>query len=69
MKNKRAEDKNNWKAEWIKGGGDELVHSLATEEEDNSHTMERNKNKVNLQRRKHRADTGKSRRDISDGHA
>ena len=30
MKNKRAEDKNNWKAEWIKGGGDEMVQSLAT---------------------------------------
>ena len=29
MKNKKAGDKNNWKAEWIKEGGSEMVQSLA----------------------------------------
>ena len=30
MKNKKAGDKNNGKAEWIKESGDGMVHSLAT---------------------------------------
>ena len=29
MKNKKAGDKNNWKAEWINKGGSEMVQSLA----------------------------------------
>ena len=30
MKSKKAGKHNNWKGEWIKGGGDEMVQSLAT---------------------------------------
>ena len=30
MKNKKAGDKNNWKTQWIKEGGNEMVQSLAT---------------------------------------
>ena len=30
MKNKKVGDNNNWKAEWIKEGGIEMVWSLAT---------------------------------------
>ena len=30
MKNKKAGDKNNWKAEWIKEGGEKMVQSLVT---------------------------------------
>ena len=30
MKNKKARDKNNWKTDWIKKGGNENVQSLAT---------------------------------------
>ena len=29
MRNKKAADKNNWKTEWIKEGGSEMVQSLA----------------------------------------
>ena len=29
MKNKKPEDKNNWKAEWTKEGGSKMVQSLA----------------------------------------
>ena len=39
MRNKKPADKNNWKTEWIKEGGSEMVQSLATlfnrEEEEN----------------------------------
>ena len=39
MRNKKAADKNNWKTEWIKEEGSEMVQSLATlfnrEEEEN----------------------------------
>ena len=30
MKNKKAGEKNNWKTEWMKEGGSEMVQSLAT---------------------------------------
>ena len=51
MKNKKTGDKNNWKAEWIREGGDEMVQSLATlfkkskRTEQNSNTRAGNKTK------------------------
>ena len=70
MKNKKARDKNDWKAEWIREGWDQMVQSLATlfkkskRTEQNSNTIAGNK--ITLQRRKQRKDTRKSKRDASD---
>ena len=69
MKNKIVGDKNNWKAQWIKKGGDEMVkcsNSIPQRREENFNTIEGNKSKVIIQRRKQREDAGKSKKDISD---
>ena len=72
MKNNKARDKSNWKSEWIEEGKNQnnaefnnLVQQNRGRQE-NSNTMDGNKNKVSLQRRKQREGTGNSKRNISD---
>ena len=72
MKNKKTGDKSNWKLEWIEEGRNQnnaefsnLVQQNRGGQE-NSDTMDGNKDKVSLQRRKQREGTENSKRNISD---
>ena len=72
MKNNKVGDKSKWKSEWIEEGRNQnnaefsnLVQQNRGGQE-NSDTMDGNKDKVSLQRRKQREGTENSKRNISD---
>ena len=75
MKNNKAGDKSNWKSEWIEEGKNQnnaefsnLVQQNRGRQE-NSNTMDGNKNKVSLQRKKQREGTRKSKRKSFEKHS